>query len=92
MSPGTDFNMYQKVTSNTKSNVPISHATAIVPSQSFIEWFLLGETEDAAKQMPKKNLNKFFTAGIKSPRAGVRLAQYVENRNKLCLSTGSELR
>lgn len=75
MSPGTDFTMYQKVTSNTKSNVPISYATAIVPPQSFVEWFLLGKTEDAAKQMPKKTSINSLLPASKSPCAMVRLAQ-----------------
>jgi hypothetical protein len=80
MSPGTDSNMYQKVSSNTKSNVPIILRDRNSPLRRVqSSGFLLGETEHGAKGMPKKTGDRFFTTKLKSHRAMLRLAQYVQN-------------
>lgn len=92
MSPGTDFNMYQKVTSKTKSYVPIASMQHVNPFAELNRIVLAqGKQRSRAKQMPDKNVNKIFTTNMKLPRPLPRLGQYMQSRNKLYLSTGREL-
>ena len=63
MSPGTDFNMYQKVTSKTKSNVPITSRDSRTPLRKVLSSErLLGETGGRSKTNAEKNVNKLLTA------------------------------
>src|SRR5580765_2605772 len=92
MSPGTDFNMYHKVTSNTKSYVPIASTQHVNPFAELNPIVLAqGKQRSRAKQTQDKNVNKIFTTNMKLPRPLPRLGQYMQSRNKLYLSTGREL-
>ena len=66
MSPGTDFNMYQKVTSKTKSYVPIASMQHVNPFAELNRIVLAqGKRRSRAKQMPDKNVNKIFSTNMK---------------------------
>ena len=89
MSPGTDFNMYQKVASNTKSNVFITSRQPKSRSQSSLDWFLLGDTEERSKTNAEKKRQQILHYKHKIPSNNAQTCTVPAKQKQTILGIGA---